>query len=107
MVWGEWWSESVVRCVHNVRGQGGAERGADESIQDRRRLKRVPNGRALHEYVNIYFDARNPMMYRRLDLRAEVAVVRVSPAVLDLSGTVIADGNAASNVTASIRRPQG
>jgi hypothetical protein len=59
---------------------------AMEVIQDRRRDKRVPNGRPLHEYANTYFDARNPMMSRRRDERHQIAVVRISPDVLDLDG---------------------
>lgn len=80
---------------------------ADEGVQDRRRAKRVPNGRMLHDYVNVYFDARNPMMYVRLSRRRELAVVRVSPAVLDLPGTVITDGNAAADATCFLRSPAG
>ncbi|HEU5156041.1 MAG TPA: DUF4433 domain-containing protein [Streptosporangiaceae bacterium] len=80
---------------------------ADEDVQDRRRGKRVPNGRMLHEYVNVYFDARNPMMYKRLSRRAELAVVRVVPSVLDIQGAVIADGNAASSGTRFDQSPEG
>lgn len=69
---------------------------ADDNVQDRRRGKRVPNGRLLHEYANTYFDARNPMMYKRLSRRTTLTVIRVKPDILDLPGTVIADGNAAS-----------
>ncbi len=32
-----------------------------EEVQERRDRKRIPNG-ALHEYVNLYFNPRNPMM---------------------------------------------
>src|SRR5687768_12873759 len=34
-------------------------------IQDIRATKRVPNGLRLHQYANLYFDARNPMMSAR------------------------------------------
>src|SRR5690348_11779452 len=37
---------------------------ASEEIQNRRARKRLPNGARLHSYANLYFDARNPMMYR-------------------------------------------
>ena len=39
---------------------------ASEEVQERCRLKRLPNGERLHNYVNLYFDARNPMMYKLL-----------------------------------------
>lgn len=80
---------------------------ADGNVQDRRRDKRVPNGRMLHEYANTYFDARNPMMYKRLNRRAELTVIRLSPDILDIPGTVIADGNAAADVTHFGPSPEG
>lgn len=72
---------------------------ADEDVQDRRRGKRVPNGGLLHDYVNTYFDARNPMMYRRRNSRDRLCVLRISPDVLDIPGAIISDGNAASSAT--------
>lgn len=36
---------------------------ADERVQDYPVGKRAPRGLPLHDYVNLYFDARNPMMY--------------------------------------------
>ncbi|MGB9616904.1 MAG: DarT ssDNA thymidine ADP-ribosyltransferase family protein, partial [Desulfomonilaceae bacterium] len=38
---------------------------AMDDIQDRRARVVVPRGRKLHEYVNLYICARNPMMYKR------------------------------------------
>lgn len=78
-----------------------------EEVQDRRRNKRVPGGLRIHEYANVYFDARNPMMYRRLGQRRELAVIRVSPRVLDMPGAVIADGNAAGDGTCFRESPGG
>jgi len=68
-------------------------------VQDRRRLKRVPNGRPLHEYANLYFHARNPALFLMIkDMgipREKLCILRVSPAVLDIEGTVVTDMNAA------------
>jgi hypothetical protein len=72
---------------------------AMEEIQARRAERRVPNARTLHEYANLYIDARNPMMYRRKAMHLKCCVLRVSPAVLDLPNVVVADGNAASDWT--------
>lgn len=72
---------------------------ADEGVQDRRTGKPVPGGMQLHDYVNLYFHARNAMMSKRYPMRSTLAVLRISPAVLDMPGVVITDGNAASTVT--------
>jgi hypothetical protein len=68
-----------------------------QPVQDKRDQKQVPGGLKLHQYANLYFHARNPMMYKRLGEAANLCVVRVSTAVIGLQGTVISDQNAASN----------
>lgn len=93
---------SIVRIgllSHRRADQVPHESMALEAVQERRATKRVPGGRMLHEYVNLYFDARNAMMYRRLSGRSSTAVVRVHPGVLDQQDVVLTDGNAASSGT--------
>lgn len=68
---------------------------ANDSVQDHRARKRLPSGRGLHEYANLYFHARNPMMYAIQNRHRNLVVIRVSSDVLDLDGVMIADGNAA------------
>jgi ssDNA thymidine ADP-ribosyltransferase DarT-like protein len=81
---------------------------ANEGVQDRRRGKRVPNGGRLHSYANLYFDARNPMMYTlTVNGRDDLVVVRVSQLVLDIPNTVLTDGNAASDGTRFYPAPGG
>jgi hypothetical protein len=66
-------------------------------VQDRRDAKSVPGGRSLHEYANVYFHARNPMMSLRRDEASQLCVLRISTEILRIPGAVIADQNAASN----------
>lgn len=70
---------------------------AMQPVQDKRNQKQVPGGLKLHQYANLYFDARNPMLYKRRNEAAELCVLRVSTQVLALDGTVISDQNAASD----------
>jgi hypothetical protein len=67
-----------------------------QEVQDKRDAKRVPGGLALHEYANVYFHARNPMMSRRRNEATRLCVLRVSVDILSLRGAVITDQNAAS-----------
>lgn len=80
---------------------------AMEEIQRIRKNKKVPGARPLHEYVNLYFCARNPMLYKRKNQHAEICVLRISTAVLDLRNVIIADGNAASDYTRFWPSPEG
>jgi hypothetical protein len=70
---------------------------AMQPVQDRRDQKQVPGGLRLHQYANLYFHARNPMLFRRLSEVSELCVLRVSTKALEVEGTVIADQNAASD----------
>lgn len=65
-------------------------------VQDKRAGKSVPGGLRLHEYANLYFCARNPMMYKRSGERDGLCVLSVSTAVFTLDGVVFSDRNAAS-----------
>lgn len=80
---------------------------AMQEIQERRARTQVPGGRPLHEYANLYFHARNPMMFVRRDRHAQLCVLRVSPDVLDLAGVVITDSNASSSYVRFAPSPQG
>jgi hypothetical protein len=66
-------------------------------IQARRANKRVPNGLALHDYANLYFDAHNPMLSKRRDQNSVICILRINPAVLNLPGVVMSDRNASSS----------
>ncbi len=71
-----------------------------EDVQDTRSKVRVPGGRKLHDYANFYFNARNTMMYKRLDQYKELAVLSISPRTLDLEDVAVTDCNAASGFAA-------
>ena len=76
-------------------------------IQDRRDQKRVPGGRLLHEYANLYFCARNPMLFMRRNQHHTICVLRVDPVVIDLPNVVIIDQNAASDYVYFAPTPDG
>lgn len=67
---------------------------ADAEVQARRAAVILPSGRHLHDYANLYFWARNAMMYRRRDER--ICVICVSTNVLDIPGTYYSTRNAAA-----------
>ncbi|MEU1752525.1 DUF4433 domain-containing protein [Micromonospora matsumotoense] len=77
-------------------------------VQDRRAGKQVPGGLQLHDYANLYFDARNPMMsllkYKGCNT---IVVLRVSASIMDIKGAVISDGNAACGTTRFFPSPAG
>ncbi len=76
-------------------------------IQKARVKKVVPGGKPLHDYVNLYFCARNPMLYKLQAYHGELCVLQIDTKVLNLHDVVITDGNAASQYTRFWPSPQG
>lgn len=70
---------------------------AMQPVQDRRDRKQVPGGLKLHQYANLYFHARNPMLFKRLSEVQSLCVLRDSTIVLGVEGVVLSDQNAASD----------
>ncbi|MEH1994808.1 DarT ssDNA thymidine ADP-ribosyltransferase family protein [Nostoc sp.] len=73
----------------------------DSGIVSKRKDKSTPARSSLWEYANLYFQPRNPMMYRVVHEKdkRDIAVVGVKPDVFGAAGGLITDGNAANDPT--------
>lgn len=82
---------------------------ADPDILERRAGRYIPSGHrrtSLDRYANLFFNARNAMLYRRINdydtkervVPESLAILRVAGSVLDLPGVVITEMNAAAGV---------
>ena len=69
---------------------------AMEEIQEQRDAVIIPNGMALHKYANVYFDPKNPMLYKRKDENENICILKFDRSILDLKGVVVSDCNASS-----------
>lgn len=92
---------------HNKVRKIPHESVAKLAIQERRRRVAVPGGRRLHDYTNLYFDARNPMMSACRENHEKLCVLRISHEVLDLADVVVADRNASTNYVRFAPAPEG
>lgn len=68
---------------------------AIESVQSRRADVRIPNGRQLHQYANLYFDYHNPMLSYLRAQNEELCILALSASVLDIPDCIVSDRNAA------------
>lgn len=70
----------------------------DAAIVGNRRARITPDGKSLWEYANLFFQPRNPMLYRVISERDkdDVAILALKPQLLDLPGVLVTTGNAAS-----------
>ena len=72
-------------------------------IGNRRRGKNTPDRKSLWSYANLYFQPRNPMMYRVVHEKEKgakhLAIISVAEKILQAPGVFITDGNAANDPT--------
>lgn len=84
---------------------------AMSEIQEKRAKKAVPGGLRLHNYVNLYINARNKALFNlKCTLGTsykELCILRISVDVLEHDNTIIADKNAASNYVLFAPAPEG
>lgn len=80
---------------------------AKQEVQERRANRKIPNGLYLHDYVNLYFNARNPMMFLRQDEHLNICVLRISTNILNLKDVVLSDMNAAKDFVLFAPSPGG
>jgi hypothetical protein len=69
----------------------------------------TPAGNNLWEFVNLYFQPRNPMLYRVINEKDKnnIALLGVNSQVLDISGVLISIGNAASYLSDIVSVEEG
>ena len=81
----------------------------DAQIVGHRQKKMTPAGETLWNYANLYFQPRNPMMYRVMleKKKSEIGVIGIDPAVMNQDNNYITDGNAANGVTEFYSVPEG
>lgn len=104
---------SIVR--HGILSHGEIQRMGlaftaiyDTDIVSRRSQISVPDGRTLWSFASLYFQPRNPMVYRVAIERGadQLAVVAVKTNVLARPDVMLANGNAAHRSTIIVPAPE-
>lgn len=70
-----------------------------DPVLDKETGQTVEVGRKVHDYVPFYFNARNPMMYRRKSINPELVILLVDASVINNPDVYFSNGNAASHNT--------
>ena len=82
----------------------------DAEIVNNRKKKLTPDNRSLWEYANLYFQARNPMMYRVIyeKDKSDIAIIGVNGRILEGNDDIfITTGNAANSDTEVLPLEEG
>lgn len=81
----------------------------DETIVGNRKLKSTPDGRSLWQFANVYFQPRNPMLYRVKNEQGvdNLAIIELKPSIMTIPDIYITNGNAANTGTGFYRVTEG
>jgi len=81
----------------------------DEGIVQNRKSILTPGGKSLWEFANVYFQPRNPMLYRVKHEKSvdNIVVLAVKADILNRSDIFISTGNAANYATEILLREEG
>ena len=65
-------------------------------VNERRAWCETIYGRPIHDYVPLYFNPRNPMLFKRRNIQRELLILAIRREVLFAEKILVTDGNAAS-----------
>lgn len=78
---------------------------ADNQVNDRRLRNEPIYQKSIHDYVPLYFNPKNPMLYRRGNIQNEIIILAIDSNLLYQSNTVFTNGNAAAGATSFFSNP--
>jgi len=72
---------------------------ADDQVQDRRARSEHIYSRSIHDYVPLYFNPKNPMLFRRNNIQNDIVILAIDRNILFKENVIFTDGNAANDIT--------
>lgn len=74
-----------------------------------RAMRQTPDKKSLWEYANVYFQPRNPMLYKVISEteKKDIVILGISPQIIGMPGTFISLGNAASELSPILNSQTG
>lgn len=71
------------------------------TVQGRRDWVEPIYHRPIHDYVPLYFNVSNPMLFCRKDMQESICILKISKDVMNKVGFLFTDGNAAVHTTST------
>jgi hypothetical protein len=72
---------------------------ADDRVNVRRHRNEPVYNKSIHDYVPLYFNPKNPMLYVRRGIQNDIIIIAVDKMMLYNENSLFTDGNAASDHT--------
>ncbi|SBV95876.1 conserved hypothetical protein [uncultured Dysgonomonas sp.] len=77
---------------------------ADNQVNDRRSRFEPIYDRSIHDYVPLYFNPKNPMLFRRSNIQNDIIILAIDRNLLLQENVVFTNGNAASKATSFYKK---
>jgi hypothetical protein len=71
-----------------------------QDVNQRRARKKPIYGIGLHNFIPMYFNPKNPMLFKRKDLQNNIVIIAIDRSAIYQDKSIFTDGNAASDSTA-------
>ena len=72
---------------------------SENTVNDRRRRIEPIFNKSIHEYAPLYFNPKNPMLFKRKNIQNDIVILAYEANLLLKENTIFTDGNAASDST--------
>lgn len=72
---------------------------ADNQVNARRERRETIHNRSIHDYVPLYFNPKNPMLFKRRDIQDDILILAIDRNLILNQNSIFTDGNAASHGT--------
>lgn len=72
---------------------------SDNSVNTKREKSEPIYNFSIHDYVPLYINPKNPMLFKRKNIQDEIILIAVDKKKIFYSNSIFTDGNAASNKT--------
>lgn len=72
---------------------------ADNQVNTRRGRRETIHNRSIHDYVPLYFNPKNPMLFRRRNIQDDIVILAIDRNLILSQNSIFTDGNAASQGT--------
>ena len=72
---------------------------SDQDVNDRRSSCEPIHGLPIHDYVPLYFNPKNPMLFKRRNIQGQIIILEFTRDIIGADKVIFTDGNAASKPT--------
>ena len=72
---------------------------SENTVNERRRRIEPIFNKSIHEYAPLYFNPKNPMLFKRKNIQNDIVILAYEANLLLKENTIFTDGNAASDST--------